>query len=125
MTKMAKSALVMVCVAVAALAMAGMAWAAVCGSGCPTIRPLSPAANSTTSDATPEIAATVKDRQTNLAKKHIKLFVDGAGTSTFSYNRTTDRLSHTPVAALADGGHTVKILARDNAGNVGRCGHLL
>ncbi len=117
---MAKSALVMVCVAVAVLAVSGMAWAAVCGSGCPTIRPLSPAADSTTSDVTPEIAATVKDRQTNLAKKHIKLFVDGTGTTTFSYNRATDRLSHTPAAALTDGGHTVKIVARDTAGNVGR-----
>jgi hypothetical protein len=97
-----------------------MAWAAGCGSGCPTIRPLSPAADSTTSDATPEIAATVKDRQTNLAKKHIKLFVDGTGTTTFSYNRATNRLSYTPAAALTDGGHTVKIVARDNTGNVVR-----
>ena len=117
---MARSALVMVCVAVAPLAMAGMASAAGCASGCPTIKPLSPAANSSTFDATPEIAATVKDRQTNLAKKHSKLFVDGARTTTFSYDRAADRLSHTPAAALGEGGHTVKIVARDNAGKVGR-----
>ena len=115
---MAKSASVVVCVAVAVLAVAGMAWAA--GCGCPTIKNLSPAADSTTSDVTPEIAATVKDRQTNLAKKHIKLFVDGVRTTTFSYDRAADRLSHTPAAALTDGGHTVKIVARDNAGKVGR-----
>jgi hypothetical protein len=120
MTKVAKSALVVVCAAVAVLALARVAWAADCGSGCPAIKNPSPAADSTTSDATPEIAATVRDRQTDLGKKHIKMFVDGARTTTFSYDRATDRLSYTPAAALAEGGHSVKVVARDKAGNVER-----
>lgn len=101
-------------IAVTVLAMAGVAWAAPCGPGCPIIKNVSPLPNSTTSDATPKIAATVKDRQTNLAKKHIKLFVDGVRVTTFSYNRSTDRLSYTPAIALANGRHTAKIVATDN-----------
>ncbi|CAN5576762.1 hypothetical protein BH24ACT18_BH24ACT18_13140 [soil metagenome] len=105
--------------AAAVLALSGTAWAAPCGFGCtdpvgaPTVTRLSPAPNSTTADTTPTISGVVKDRKTNLAKKNIKLFVDGAQVTSFAYSRRTDRLAYTPPVAMADAAHTVRIEARD------------
>jgi hypothetical protein len=78
----------------------------------PTITNLRPSPGSNTRDRTPSIAATVRDAQTNLAKTNVKLFVDGNRKTTFSYERSTDRLSYTS-GRLSFGGHTVKIVATD------------
>lgn len=84
----------------------------------PTITSLRPAASSAIRDRTPTISATVRDNSTNLAKADIKLYVDGRRKTTFSYNRSTDRLSYTS-GRLAPRRHTVKIEATDRASNVG------
>ena len=78
----------------------------------PTITDLRPTPGSKARDRTPLIAATVSDTQTNLAKTNIKLFVDGSRKSTFSYDPSTDRFSHTS-RQLSFGGHTVKIIATE------------
>lgn len=83
----------------------------------PTITNVSPAPGSKTRDATPTIKATVSDSLTNLAKSHIKLYLDGKRITTFSYDRSKDRLSYTS-RRLSLGTHTVRITARDAAGNV-------
>jgi subtilisin family serine protease len=77
-----------------------------------------PVVNSKTRDRTPAISAIVRDSQTNLAKGNIKLFVDGKriAASAFSYNRSTDKLSYTS-RRLSYARHTVKVVARDAAGN--------
>lgn len=82
----------------------------------PTITDPQPAPGSTTSDRTPTISATVSDNKTNLARGHIRLFVDGKHRPTFSYNRQTDGLFYT-TPQLSPGWHTVKVTARDTAGN--------
>ena len=82
----------------------------------PTIATLRPAPGSAIRDTTPLIAATVRDDQTNLAKSNMTLYVDGRRKTTFSYSSSTDRLSYTS-GKLSSGRHTVKIVARDEAGN--------
>lgn len=85
----------------------------------PSISGLKPKPGSSTRDRTPTIKATVKDNLTNLSKGHIKLFLDGKQVpkTKFSYNRSTDGLTHTS-KKLTFGKHAVKIVARDAAGNV-------
>ncbi len=83
----------------------------------PTISSLRPAAGSAIRDRTPTIKATVRDNRTNLAKANIKLYVDGRRKTIFSYNRSTDRLAYT-TGRLAPRRHTVKVVAKDAAGNV-------
>jgi hypothetical protein len=83
----------------------------------PKIIKLRPGPNKRVKDRTPTIAATVKDAETNLRKRHIVLFVDGKKKSRFSYNRSTDRLKFTPRKKLKAGKyHRVKIIARDPQG---------
>lgn len=84
----------------------------------PTVTNPRPAPNSETRNRKPTIAATVKDKQTNLSKSTITLYVDGKviSRSAFSYDRVTDRLSYTPASNLAFGKHIVKIVARDEMG---------
>lgn len=77
---------------------------------------LSPGA--TTPLRRPPITATVTDNRTDLAKANIELFLDGNPVTTFSYDRTTDRLSFTPGTNLSLGTHTARVEARDAAGNV-------
>ena len=67
-------------------------------------------------DRTPRITATVRDETTNLAKPNIRLFVDGRRKTTFSYDRSTDRLAFDS-PTLSFGRHTVKVEATDEAGN--------
>lgn len=64
---------------------------------------------------TPTIGATVSDRETNLAKSNIRLFVDGKAKTTFVYSRTTDRLTFKS-GTLAFGTHTVRVVATDAQG---------
>lgn len=83
----------------------------------PSISGLVPKPGSSTKDRTPAIKATVKDNLMNLSRSHIKLYLDGKRITTFSYNRSTDRLTYTS-KKLSLGKHTVKLVARDAAGNV-------
>lgn len=84
----------------------------------PVIKNVRPAPGSSTRDRTPAIRATVQDSQTNLAKGNVRLFVDGRRKTNFSYNRTTNRLSYAS-GRLGYGRHSVRIVARDQAGNAG------
>lgn len=81
----------------------------------PTINVLRPFPASATKFRRPLIGATVTDRQTNLAKGNMALFVDGRRITAFTYNRTTDRLSYQP-PLLAFGRHSVRVVATDPQG---------
>jgi hypothetical protein len=84
----------------------------------PTITSLRPPPGSSTTDPTPIIAATVTDRQTNLAKANITLLIDDETIprTSYSYNRSTDRMSYTPQKKLSFGRHAIKVIARDGSG---------
>lgn len=82
----------------------------------PTVSAVRP--GSRTRDRTPAISATVRDDKTNLAKSNIQLYVDGRRKTTFAYNTATDRLVFTS-GRLSYARHTVKVVARDAAGNAG------
>lgn len=82
----------------------------------PTISAMRPVDGSSTTDRTPPISATVRDATTDLAKTHIRLYVDGNSVTTFAYDRATDKLAYTPGANLSYGKHTVKIVAKDPQG---------
>ncbi len=86
----------------------------------PTISGMSPRRGSVIKDRTPTIKATVRDSMTNLAKGNIRLYVAGKAipASKFSYSRATDQLVYNS-PKLSIGKKTVKIVARDAAGNVG------
>jgi hypothetical protein len=80
------------------------------------------AEGSTTAELRPTIRARVTDAQTNLTKKNITLWLDGTmiSSTSFSYNRDTDRLRYTPGTDLSSTEHTVKVVARDPEGLVTR-----
>lgn len=59
----------------------------------------------------------IQDNATNLRKGNIKLYVDGKRKTNFRYNVSTDRLTYT-TSPLAYKRHTVRIVVRDQAGNV-------
>lgn len=80
----------------------------------PVVSALRPAPGSVVKDRTPLISAVVRDKESNLQKANIKLYVDGR-TKAFSYSASTDRLSYQS-AALSPGPHTVKVVARDPQG---------
>jgi hypothetical protein len=101
----------------AMLTLAAVAWAR---GGDPLIKNLSPEPGSTITDTTFTIKATVKDRKTNLGKKHIRLFLDGTRRTDFSYNRSANLLSYTPPNPLDVDTHTVKIVAEDADRNTER-----
>lgn len=81
----------------------------------PTISALRPSPGARTRDRTPTISATVRDAQTNLAKRDVLLYVDGRRKTTFSYDRSTDKLRYTS-PRLSFARHEVKIVARDPRG---------
>lgn len=81
----------------------------------PTFGETAPVRGSRTRDRTPTIRATVRDAQTDLAKRNVRLWVDGRRVERFSYDRATDRLAHT-AKRLGPGRHTVLIVARDGEG---------
>ena len=64
----------------------------------------------------------MRDARTDLAMKNIKLYALGNQVTSFSYDRSTARLTYTyPIAVVVVGeDFTVKIVARDRAGNVSR-----
>jgi hypothetical protein len=76
-----------------------------------------PKPHSRTQDRTPTIIATARDEPTGLTKNDLRLYLDGVARGSFSYNGGTDRLSYTS-GKLSYARHTVKIVARDAAGNV-------
>ena len=71
-----------------------------------------------TRDRTPAIVATVRDDQTKLSAGDIRLYVDGRQRSAFSYGSATYRLRYAS-GTLSYGSHTVRIVAKDAAGNTG------
>lgn len=85
----------------------------------PTFGSLVPAPGGRTRDRTPAISAIVRDSQTNLTKANLRLFVDGKqiAATAFSYDASTDKLTYT-APTLSYANHTVRIEARDAAGNV-------
>ncbi len=82
----------------------------------PSITSLAPSPDTSTSDRTPAIEATITDAQTDLSKANIRLEVDGRtiASTSFAYDTVTDRLAYTP--SLAPGRHKVKIRATDPQG---------
>ena len=84
----------------------------------PTITSVRPVPGSKTRDRTPKIGATVGDGGTELTKDDIQLSLDGKNRTNFTYNEGTDRLSYT-APRLSYTRHTVKIVATDDARNVG------
>ena len=67
-------------------------------------------------DKTPTIRATIRDRDSELKKANIKLYLDGRQIKRFAYNQDRDRLSRT-TGRLSKGMHWVKIVAVDKSGN--------
>jgi hypothetical protein len=82
----------------------------------PTITRPRPAPGAEILDRTPTIRAPVRDGESELAASNIKLRVDGAPAS-FAYDPDTDRLSRT-TGRLSYGWHSVRVVAKDAAGNV-------
>jgi Tol biopolymer transport system component len=93
-------------------------WQPLPNNTAPTITNLSPAPDSTTTDLTPTISATVTDQQTNLTQRDITLKLDGAlvPPKRYSYNRNTDTLSYTPAKKLSYAAHSVEVVATDDGG---------
>jgi hypothetical protein len=58
----------------------------------------------------------VTDNATDLQKPAVQLFVDGATRGGFTYDTSTNQLSYT-TPTLTYGNHTVRIAAKDSAGN--------
>ncbi len=85
----------------------------------PEITDVQPASGSQTVDRTPLVGATVLDAQSDLAKPDIALSIDGKGTTNFSYDAATGRLSYES-SRLRYGQHTVEVVASDPQGLVGR-----
>jgi len=81
----------------------------------PTISALRPAPGSSTRDRTPTVGAAVRDDRSNLARRNLRLYVDGRRVTTFAYDRATDRLRYTS-DRLSLGRHTAKVVAVDPAG---------
>jgi hypothetical protein len=58
----------------------------------------------------PTVRATVEAEGTNLSKRDIRLYLDGAEQRRFYYGRATGNLSYHP-GMLSSGTHTVEIVA--------------
>ncbi|QIN82854.1 S8 family serine peptidase [Rubrobacter tropicus] len=82
----------------------------------PTVTEKRPVPASSIRDRTPKITATVKDNKTDLQKGNIQLYVDGSARGGFTYYAGVDRLIYT-TPTLSYGNHSVRIVAKDTAGN--------
>ncbi|HZA45506.1 MAG TPA: hypothetical protein VE568_09435 [Rubrobacter sp.] len=82
----------------------------------PTISRVRPVFGSTAREMTSTVAATVRDRRTNLAKGGDRRCVDGGQQNTSSYSSATDRLNYRS-GRLYDDRHAVKIVAPEASGN--------
>jgi subtilisin family serine protease len=81
----------------------------------PTISEPKPAPGRKTKDRTPAISATVDDN-TQLTQASVQLYLDGTR-RTAVYDPTTEKLQYN-ARRLPYSRHTVRIVAKDNAGNV-------
>jgi dipeptidyl aminopeptidase/acylaminoacyl peptidase len=86
----------------------------------PAITNLRPARGSIITNRKPAIGARVTDAETNLARSHVTLFVDGTRTARTElvYDRDADRLRYIPKTPLSLGAHFVRVVARDAEGLV-------
>jgi hypothetical protein len=85
------------------------------GSGGPiTITSVSPSGN--VGNPAPTVKAKVEAEGTNLSKRDIRLYLDGAEQRRFYYGRTTGNLSYHP-GMLSSGTHTVEIVASAGQGS--------
>ena len=83
----------------------------------PVVRGLAPRDGSSVRDRTPVVQAFARDAASDLSKADLDLYVDGRRRTTFAYDRGTDRLRFTS-GTLPYGGHSVRVVATDGAGNV-------
>src|SRR5918998_1815356 len=82
----------------------------------PTVTNMTPADGTTVRDKRSTVAATVSDAETNLSRDSIRLTIRGENLRTFSYNRTTERLTYTPRKNFSVGATPVRIIATDEHG---------
>jgi len=66
----------------------------------------------------PTVRATVEAEGTNLSKRDIRLYLDGAEQRRFYCGRTTGNLSYHP-GMLSSGTHTVEIVAKSGQSGQG------
>jgi hypothetical protein len=85
----------------------------------PTVSGMSPENGSTITNRAPTIKATVTDNITDLQKINLMLYVNGTliSQTKYSYSVSTDVLIYNS-PKLSKGKKTVKIVAKDAAGNV-------
>lgn len=81
----------------------------------PRISKPRPGAGSVLGDRTPRISAVVRDGTTELARRDVRLFVDGKSRP-FTYDRREDLLEKR-TGKLSLGKHRIRIVALDEAGN--------
>jgi hypothetical protein len=84
------------------------------GGGTITISSVSPSGN--VGNPVPTVRATVEAEGTNLSKRDIRLYLDGAEQRRFYYGRATGNLSYHP-GMLSSGSHTVEIVATSGQGS--------
>jgi hypothetical protein len=82
--------------------------------GAVTISSVSPSGN--VGNPVPTVRAKVESEGTNLSKRDIRLYLDGAEQRRFYYGRATGNLSYHP-GMLSSGTHTVEIVATASQGN--------
>lgn len=82
--------------------------------GAISITSASPSGNVT--NPAPTVRATVKAEGSNLSKRDVRLYLDGAEQRRFYYGRGTGTLSYRPTGMLSDGTHTVEIVATGDGG---------
>ena len=81
----------------------------------PTISDSRPAPGGRTRDRTPNISATVSDNS-QLTQANVQLYLDGSRRSDV-YDPATEKVTYTP-GRLSYEPHTVRVVAKDTAGNV-------
>ena len=84
------------------------------GGGAITISSVSPSGN--VGNPVPTVRAKVEAEGTNLSKRDIRLYLDGAEQRRFYYGRATGNLSYHP-GMLSSGNHTVEIVATSGQGS--------
>jgi hypothetical protein len=82
--------------------------------GAITITSTSPSGN--VSNPVPTVRVTIKAEGSNLSKKDVRLYLDGAEQRRFYYGRGTGNLSYRPTSMLSAGTHTVEIVATGDQG---------
>ena len=82
--------------------------------GAVTISSVSPSGN--VGNPVPTVRAKVEAEGTNLSKRDIRLYLDGAEQRRFYYGRATGNLSYHP-GMLSSGSHTVEIVATSSQGS--------